>query len=1664
MQSRPVIFFIRLSLFLAFFAFPSLCARADTFTIANGDVTGLCAAITTSNGNGVANTINLAAGGTYTLTSAYATGTDLTTGQGYSTGLPPVSGNNNLLTINGNRATISVSSAACGIFYLDANTDVAIQSVTFSGGSASYAGGAIWSSYYAGNLDLDLCTFNGNSAVNSGGAVEFDGNGTFLLTRSTLSGNFAGNVGGAVCLTDSAEIISCTFQGNTTDGLGGGIASDAQDVAVDLCTFYGNGSLAQGSGVDSDNGGSMIVAESTFIGGSGDQLYGNEGSFTVAGDDLFGSTSGGGDVVASGAAQFYSDGFNLADDAGDGLLTQPTDQLNTSPQVDPNGLVNNGGPTETVRLLAGSPAIDQGFDGLEFGMDQRGATRPYVNAGITEPPGGDGSDIGAYEVETPSITYLSPPSGLAGSTVVIHGVNVTNLASVTPVCTVDFNGSAATVTGSTATTVTVTVPAGVTTGPVHVTTIDGTATSPQTFVNAVTPTITGPADQTFLFPGTTGALPVTVGGPGGDTLSLSANSLNTTAVPNDPVNNLVIGGSAPNYTIDVTPAASGHARIVLTVTDETTGATNTTSFKVTGETYPAITPPSDQIVPVYYGSGPESLTISGDPGDELEVSGVSDNPAVVPSDASGIQIDNFASPPTLTIIPAAVGTANITLTVMDATTGLSTTAASFQVTALTALYGNSTTAIVGPTGSVNAAFVVDLQQAAGSDVSVDYTTQDGTAVAGTDYTATSGTLTIPAGSTSGTIDVPVLGTTADASGLNFSVVLSNAVNATILSGYGTPTCTIEHDTAPLASGTAPLPLTSGVGAAQVLTSDEDDVVGAGDIASEDLFVGDTSSPATSLHASYNVATNLLYLADGSGNLIGGYAPGSSNVITAPLGSLDCSQTVVYLDPYDVAVAWNLTPAAGLIGAQPVALSGTSVLGQTSGDQSQGTWTIGSPALINNTSVIAGTSTVNATFAVSMAAPSSLETSFSYTTQDGTAVSGTDYTSESGTLTIPAGSTSGTITVPVLGGEPTVTGGEFFVVLSNPVNTVLGTDIGTCTINYDVPPVASSVSPTPLTSSVGQSETLTATYSSADGTGALSAAAMCIGNLGTPATSLYVKYAPLNNLLYVANSSGTYIGGFAPGSNNVITTSLGSLNCAATTVSTAGGQLVVNWNITPAETMLGAQSDYLIASDVYGMNSGWQNLGAWTLTPAVPVAVSVSPSPLISAVGQAEQLTTVYSTLSGAGKLTGVALVAGPLNTPASALAVKYVPGTNLLYLADGSNVLNGGFTPGSAHTITTSQGSLNCALTTVTSSGNQLTVSWNLTPASPVLGTQPLNLIASDIYGQNSGWQDLGSWTIANSTALANSVTPSPLSSPNGQSEVLSTNYSDTNGTGTLSAVALSVGKLGSAATTLYAKYQVTTGFLYLANSSGTYVGGFAPGSSNVITGSEGTLDCSQTTVTVSGNNLTVAWALTPAAGLVGAQSDYLIASDVHGQSSGWQNLGSWTITRATPMAVSVTPSPLSSAYGVGQAITTTYSHGSGASALSGVGLCVGNLGTPANSLYAKYVPSTGLLYLANGSGTYIGGYQPGSANIISTGLGTLDCSQTTVTAVGDQLVIVWYITPSASLLGTQADYLIASDSYGQSSGWQNLGSWTITVPTLGYSGKGSTLGFATKKPSGGSS
>ena len=176
---------------------------------------------------------------------------------------------------------------------------------------------------------------------------------------------------------------------------------------------------------------------------------------------------------------------------------------------------------------------------------------------------------------------------------------------------------------------------------------------------------------------------------------------------------------------------------------------------------------------------------------------------------------------------------------------------------------------------------------------------------------------------------------------------------------------------------------------------------------------------------------------------------------------------------------------------------------------------------------------------------------------------------------------------------------------------------------------------------------------------------------------------------------------------------------------------------------GAKNTYLHAVDVSGANSGWQALGAWTVPSGTgtPSAVSVSPS---SGTGVSQGFVLQYSDTAGAGNLQQVWVYfnATLANPASSACLLYYSAAANQINLLSDNGTAWQAATMGSATTLQNSQCSVNAATATVSSSGNTLTWSVPMTFKPAYAGAKNVYLHAVDVSGSNSGWQQLGAWTV----------------------------------------------------------------------------------------------------------------------------------------------------------------------------------------------------------------------------------------------------------------------------------------------------------------------------------
>ena len=309
-----------------------------------------------------------------------------------------IEGAGGALTINGTGANLLTIDGGAGdnrIFFSNGASAI-ITGVTLTGGGGrgrdvySFGeAGAI--SANGGTLILNSVHITANVSSSSGGGIFFYFGTNHQILNSTLSANTAAGCAGFYNLNGILTVTNSTISGNrVTSGNGAGFCtssfSDVGSTTLRNVTITrnsapnGTGGILHGDGTL--NLGNTIVAANTSRDGSEFITFGN-GTVTTAGYNLIGNNTSVETVFPAGNPNANKDIV--------GTSAAPVNPLL-------GALQNNGVTTPTHALLTGSPAIDKGFS---FGLttDQRGLTRPFDNPSITNATGGDGSDIGAFEVQ-----------------------------------------------------------------------------------------------------------------------------------------------------------------------------------------------------------------------------------------------------------------------------------------------------------------------------------------------------------------------------------------------------------------------------------------------------------------------------------------------------------------------------------------------------------------------------------------------------------------------------------------------------------------------------------------------------------------------------------------------------------------------------------------------------------------------------------------------------------------------------------------------------------------------------------------------------------------------------------------------------------------------------------------------------------------------------------------------------------------------------------------------------------------------------------------------------------------------------------------------------------------------------------------------------------------
>ncbi|MEX8495276.1 Calx-beta domain-containing protein, partial [Sphaerotilus sp.] len=342
-------------------------------------------------------------------------------------------------------------------------------------------------------------------------------------------------------------------------------------------------------------------------------------------------------------------------------------------------------------------------------------------------------------------------------------------------------------------------------------------------------------------------------------------------------------------------------------------------------------------------------------------------------------------------------------------------------------------------GTGTATFTVTMTSAATAPVTVHFASEDGTAHAGSDYTAVNGTLTFAPGELTKTISVPITDDTVFEGPETFKMNLSApSTNAFIVDNQGLGT--IKDD----GTGTVPPGVTPTDDRPHATINDVTVNEGAGTATFTVTLAGTATTPVTIDYAT----------ADGTAKAGQDYSAVTGTVSFAP-GETTKSIVVPILNDtvYEGTETFTVNlanPSSNALITDPVGLG--TIKDDGTGTVPPGVTPDDDRPVVTINDVLVNEASAHATFTVTLSNPSDLPVTVKYSSVNGTAEAGFDYDAVLGTLTFAPGELTKTIDVP-LHNDTVYEGAETFqIVLTDPTNakvTLAGAGVDTTKDNIGI---------------------------------------------------------------------------------------------------------------------------------------------------------------------------------------------------------------------------------------------------------------------------------------------------------------------------------------------------------------------------------------------------------------------------------------------------------------------------------------------------------------------------------------------------------------------------------------------------------------------------------------
>jgi glucose/arabinose dehydrogenase len=299
--------------------------------------------------------------------------------------------------------------------------------------------------------------------------------------------------------------------------------------------------------------------------------------------------------------------------------------------------------------------------------------------------------------------------------------------------------------------------------------------------------------------------------------------------------------------------------------------------------------------------------------------------------------------------------------------------------------------------------------------------------------------------------------------------------------------------------------------------------------------------------------------------------------------------------------------------------------------------------------------------------------------------------------------------------------------------------GTWTVPATGPAPAVTADSVIPASGSGASQTFALQFS--DATGAVNLSTTYVLFSGSGGGSCLVFYNRPSNALGVLNDAGTQYQSGTAGAAGTLANSRCAVTLASTSAVVIGTTLTLNLATTFAAPFAGAMNIYLYAANAAGLNSGWQNRGAWTATSTAPAPAVTADSVLpASGTGASQIFAAQLSDTAGALNLATVFVLFS--GTSAGSCLVHYDRPSNTVALLNDAGSQYASGRPGAAGTLMNSRCALALGSTTAVSSGNALTLNLAMTFAPAFAGAMDIYLYGANAAGLSSGWQARAMWTV----------------------------------------------------------------------------------------------------------------------------------------------------------------------------------------------------------------------------------------------------------------------------------------------------------------------------------